>query len=169
MRIALIVAMTKNRVIGAGGGMPWHISSDLIHFKEVTMGKPIIMGGKTHRSIGKALPGRDNIVITRSPEALAGEAIAARNLDHALELALECTKARHVDEIMVIGGGEIYDLVMDKADVIYLTEVHESVNGDVYFPAIDERVWHETSREDHSAGVKDSADFSFVVLERVRS
>lgn len=168
MRIALIVAMTKNRVIGAGGGMPWHISSDLMHFKEITMGKPIIMGGKTHRSIGKALAGRDNIVITRSPETLADTAIAARNLDDALEQAEACAKARGVDEVMIIGGGEIYTQAMVKADMIYLTEVHETVNGDVHFPAIDERVWQEVSREDHKAGLKDSADFSFVVLERVQ-
>lgn len=166
MRIALIVAMTQNRVIGAGGGMPWHVSSDLIHFKKVTMGKPIVMGGKTHRSIGKALPGRDNIVITRSADNLPDGVMPARDLAHALEQAVECAKARDVDEVMIIGGGEIYAQAMDQADVIYLTEVHESVNGDVFFPTLDPLVWMEEAREDHSAGPKDSADYSFVTYQR---
>jgi len=149
MRIALIVAMTQNRVIGAGGGMPWHISSDLMHFKKITMGKPIIMGGKTHRSIGKALPGRDNIVITRTPDDLPEDVVPARDLAHALEQADICAKARDVDETMIIGGGEIYAQAIAQADVIYLTEIHETVNGDTFFPTIDPNLWQEVARADH--------------------
>jgi dihydrofolate reductase len=166
MRISLIVAMTDNRVIGADDGMPWHISSDLKQFKERTMGKPIIMGGKTHRSIGRLLPGRDNIVITRSPENLADGAMPARNLDDALVQAHECARQRDGQEIMVIGGGEIYAQALDMADRIYLTLVHERVNGDTYFPKIDPGQWQEIEREHNEAGPKDSADFTTIVLDK---
>lgn len=166
MKIALIVAMTEARVIGADGGLPWHLSTDLKHFKTLTMGKPIIMGGKTHRSIGKALPGRDNIVITRHPDNLSDDVTGTGSFDEALAQAQALAEARGVDEIMVIGGGEIYAQALPHADRLYVTEVHETVNGDTYFPRIDHNVWREVSRNTHQAGPRDSSDFSFVVLER---
>lgn len=166
MGISLIVAMAENRVIGADGAMPWQLSSDLKMFKALTMGKPIVMGGKTFRAIGRPLPGRPNIVITRSRGDLPEGVHGAVSLENALAMAQHLAKMRGVDEIMVIGGGEIYAQALAKADRIYLTRVHLSVEGDTYFPEIDPKVWREIKREDHKAGPKDSADFTFSILER---
>lgn len=166
MQISLIVAMTEGRVIGRDGGMPWHISSDLKRFKSLTMGKPMIMGGKTHRSIGSVLAGRDNIVITRDPGSLAKDATPARDFDSAIELAKISAARDGVTEIMVVGGGEIYRQALETADRIYLTLVHQEVAGDTYFPVLNTAVWREVAREDHLAGPNDSSDFSFILLER---
>lgn len=167
-QIALVVAVAENGVIGWQGGLAWHQSTDLKFFRKVTMNKPLIMGRKTFESIGKPLDGRDNIVITRNMAYQAPGILVAANLEDALELAREKARERGVDEISIIGGAQIYALALPKADRIYLSEIHSRPDGDTFFPAIDKAQWRETSRERHAAGPKDSADFSIVVLERIR-
>jgi len=168
MRIALVVAMAENRVIGADGGLPWHLSSDLKYFKRVTMGKPIVMGRRTYKSIGRPLPGRDNIVITRNPDFAPDGVHVTRDVAAALALAHELAKEKGADEICIIGGGEIYRQTLPLADRVYLTEVHMTADGDTVFPEQDPADWREVSREMHEAGEKDSTAFSLVVLDRVR-
>jgi len=166
-RIVLVVAVAENGVIGRGSGLPWKLSSDLKFFRAVTMNKPLIMGRKTFESIGKPLDDRDNIVITRNAAFEAAGILVAANFEEALEIAQEKARTRGVDEISVIGGAQIYELALPKADRIYLSEIHASPDGDTFFPKIDSAQWRETSRERHSAGPRDSADYSFVVLDRI--
>ena len=161
MTISIIVAMDKKGVIGLDGDLPWHLSADLKHFKSITMGKPLIMGRKTHESIGRPLPGRKNIVLTHSQEFKTDGCMVVYSLEEALVAAGE------VDEVMIMGGSGIYDQALARADRLYLTEVHADVNGDVYFPEFDRSEWVEIEREDHSADDKNNFDYSFVVMERV--
>lgn len=168
VKVAFVVAVAENGVIGKDGKLPWHISSDLKFFRAVTMNKPIIMGRKTYASIGKPLDGRDNIVITRNKDFSADGLFIVPGVEEALELARQKAEERGSDEISVIGGAQIFDLTLPVADVIYLTEVHAAPEGDVIFPALDKSDWNEVSRERHEAGPRDSADYSLVVLERVR-
>ena len=159
--LALIAAVSRNGIIGHKGELPWRISDDLKNFKSITMGKPIIMGRRTFDSIGAALDGRQNIVVSRSEKIINGDVEMASSLDKALKIA---SKVNPV-EVMIIGGGEIYNLALPKADRIYLTEVHIDVKGDVYFPALNPKHWGEVSRKFFSA--EDNAPaYSFVVLER---
>lgn len=153
--------MDKNRVIGKGDALPWHISEDLKHFKKITMGKPIIMGRKTHESIGRPLPGRENIILTRDNSYQAEGCTVLHSLEYIFEYC------KDVDEVMITGGAEIYKLALDKISSLYLTEVHTEVEGDTYFPEFDRSQWKEVSREDHKADGKNEFDFSFVLLERV--
>lgn len=166
-RLVLVVARAANGVIGYQGEMPWRISSDLKRFRALTMGKPVIMGRKTFEFIDKPLDGRDNIVVTRNPAFRAEGAIAATSVEHALRVARECAVARGADEIAIIGGAEIYAQTLPLADAIELTEIHAEPEGDTHFPEPDAKEWREVSRERHGAGPRDSADFSFVRLERV--
>lgn len=159
MRKAVIVAMGENGVIGLEGGMPWRIPADLKHFKAITMGKPIIMGRKTHESIGRALPGRTNIVITRQADYEAEGAEVADSMDAALAIAGDA------EEAMIIGGAEIYRAALPIADRILITEVASAPQGDVYFPRFERDDWNETSREEFQA-VGDVPAYSFVTLER---
>ncbi len=152
--------MDRKGVIGRNGSLPWHISSDLKHFRSVTMGKPIIMGRKTHESIGKPLPGRENIVITRDLDYVSEGCIVCHSIDDALDY---CTGA---EEVIVMGGHEIYRETIDRADRIYLTEVHADVMGDTFFPAFDRNKWIESGRSDFAAAERDEYSFSFVTLER---
>ncbi len=171
MRISIIVAMAKNGVIGLEGGMPWHISADLKHFKAVTMGKPIIMGRVTFESIGRALPGRSNIVITRQADYEAPGAAVAGSMEAALNAARNAARdagseaAGEAEEAMIIGGAEIYRAALARSDRIYLTEVAAEPEGDVYFPRFERGDWQETAREAFPA-VGDTPAYSFVVLER---
>ena len=160
MIISLIVAMDQNRVIGNKGKLPWHISSDLKNFRAITMGKPIIMGRKTHESIGRPLPGRENVVITRDKNYQAKDCTVLHSL--------ECVYAKFhdMDEIMIMGGAELYKQTLDKAKRIYLTEVHADVEGDTYFPAFDKEQWEEVERLDFKADEKNEYDYSFVVMEK---
>lgn len=163
VRLALIAAVARNGIIGRDGDLPWRIPADLQFFKTTTMGKPIIMGRRTFESIGKALPGRSSIVVTRNPDFAADDVEVAANLDRALSVA-----ARHgAEEVMVIGGGEIYAAALPRADRLYLTEIHLDAEGDVHFPELDRAQWRETLRDDHPAE-GDTPAFSFVVLERIR-
>ena len=162
-QIALVVAVSRNGVIGKAGGLPWHISSDLKRFKAITMGKPLIMGRKTWESLPKKpLPGRQNIVITRQKNYQAEGAVVVPDTASALAVAGE------VEEICVIGGGEIFAKFLAEADRIYLTEIDLEVEGDTRFPPIDPGLWPETAREIHPRGPNDSASFILRVLDRKR-
>jgi dihydrofolate reductase len=159
VRISLIVAVAENGVIGRDGDLPWRIPADLKFFKDTTTGHPIVMGRKTHQSIGRALPGRTNIVVTRDPEFSGDDIAVVGDLDSALAAAGEA------DEVMVIGGAQIYAMALPRAKRIYLTEVHIAADGDTRFPELDRGIWSETSRVDHPAE-GDIPAFSFVTLER---
>jgi dihydrofolate reductase len=161
-RLSLIVAMARNRVIGRDGKLPWHLSADLKRFKALTMGHHIIMGRKTWESIGRPLPGRTSIVITRDPAYAAPGAHAVDSLSSALKMA------RHDPEVFVIGGGEIYREALPLADRIYLTEVDAEFSGDTFFPALSPGKWH-VSRREHSAAEGAQPDSQLVVYERRRS
>jgi dihydrofolate reductase len=166
--VTLVVAIAENGVIGKGGGLPWKLSSDLKHFRMLTMGKPVIMGRKTFETIGKPLDGRDNIVVTRNPDFEAEGILLALSFEQAIRIARELALGRGADDIAVIGGAQIYAEALPIADAIELTEVHDAPDGDTYFPSYDEGEWREVSRARHAAGPKDSADYSFVRLERAR-
>ncbi len=166
MRLALIVAMAENGIIGRGNDLPWHLSGDLKHFKSVTMGKPVIMGRKTFDSIGKPLPGRANIVVTRDPSLRAEGVRVVHDFHEALRVAEGIARADGAEEMIVIGGAQIYELALPKADRIYLTKVHQSVDGDVRFPDIDPAAWTERSRQRVAAEESSSPDYSFIILER---
>ncbi|RMF18132.1 MAG: dihydrofolate reductase [Alphaproteobacteria bacterium] len=163
LRITLVAAVAKNGVIGTRGRLPWHLPADLRHFKALTWGKPVIMGRRTFESIGRALPGRRNIVLTRDPGWRAPAQVAlARDRCEALTLAGQ------VPEAMVIGGGEIYRLFLPLADRLELTEVDLSPSGDAYFPELDPCEWREVSCEFHEAE-GDRPSFRFRRLERRRN
>jgi len=166
-RIALVVAVAENGVIGSAGGLPWRLSSDLKYFKEITMGKPIIMGRKTFQSIGRPLPGRRNIVVSRQRGFAHDGVTVTTDVEAALEVARSDAQANGVCEICIIGGGEIYRQTLDLADRIYLTQVHMNVEGDTHFPDLDGKRWMEVNRERRAAGESDSSDFSLIVLDRL--
>ncbi len=166
-RIVLVVAVADNGVIGAAGGMPWRLSSDLKEFRRLTMGKPIVMGRKTFAAIGKPLDGRDNIVVTRDAAFSAPGVTVAPSIAAALAAAERFAAERGADEIAVIGGGEIYAATIGAADRLYVTEVHATPEGDTRFPPIEAAEWRETSRMEGTRGPRDSAAFDFVVYERV--
>ena len=166
--ITLVVAVAENGVIGKNGKMPWHISADLKYFKRVTLGKPVIMGRKTYDSIGKPLPRRTNIVVTRNADWKAEGVSGVQDLASAFALAYEDAHRTGVDEIAVIGGAEIYRQALAKADRIYLTEVHRTFDGDAWLQLDLASGWREISREVCAAETPDGPAFSFVVLDRDR-
>jgi dihydrofolate reductase len=166
-RLALIAAVARNGVIGAGDALPWRLSSDLKRFKALTMGKPLIVGRKTFQAIGRTLPGREIIVVTRD-EAYAPEGVeVARDVDSALRLAEAKAGAAGVDEVVVAGGGEIYARTIGRAGRLYVTEVDLAPEGDAHFPPIDPALWREVRREPGERGPRDEADFAFVEYARV--
>lgn len=142
--IAAIVAMSRNRVIGADNKLLWHIPEDFKHFRRTTMGKPVIMGRRTYESIGKPLPGRTNIVISRTPDSIEGDVFAVATLDDALERARKIAAVDSVDEILIIGGGQIYTEAMPVTDRIYLTTIDRDYEGDAFFPALNMTEWTKT-------------------------
>lgn len=159
-------AMSRNRVIGRNNALPWYLPEDLKYFKRVTMGKPIIMGRKTWESIGRPLPGRTNIVITRSSGYEVPEGVrVVLSLAAALDLAEKICMIHGLDEAVVIGGAEIYALALPVANRLYMTQVHAEVDGDAYFPQIILDAWQELGREDFAASGANPYDYSFVVLE----
>ena len=160
MRLSIIVAMSENRVIGRDNQLPWRLSADLQHFKKLTMGKPIIMGRKTFESIGRALPGRQNIVVTRQPDYHAEGCDVVPSADAAIAAADDAA------EIMVIGGAEIYRQFLPRANRIYLTRVHARIDGDTYFPELQAEEWAETAREPLAANADNEFAASFVTLAR---
>lgn len=165
MRIALVVAAARNGVIGRGGGLAWKISDDLKRFREVTLGKPVVMGRKTYDSIGRPLPQRVNIVVTRRAEPIAGVLVAA-SVEDALRLGSAAAAQLDKDEICVIGGAEIYAATLPLASRIYLTEVEADIEGDTHFPPIDPAQWsrREAGRAERSSRNEHSA--AFFVLDR---
>jgi dihydrofolate reductase len=169
IKLAVIVAAARNGVIGRNNALPWTLSEDLRYFKRVTMGKPIIMGRKTYESIGRPLPGRTNIVITRQPGYSAQGVSVVSGLDEALSLAEHVAQSDGADEMMVIGGAEIYAAALPRAERLYLTEVHADVEGNALLPAVDWGDWRELRRERHEASPPNSYDYSFVLYERVHS
>lgn len=166
-RLAIIVAAAENGVIGRNNGLPWHLPEDLRYFKRVTMGKPIVMGRKTFESIGRPLPGRSNIVISRNTEFAPPGVRVVASLDEAVAVAGDIAHDEDVDEVVVIGGAEVYRLAMAAAGRLYITEVHASVAGDVTLPPIHWPDWQELSRERHAASEGNPFDYSFVVYDRV--
>ena len=164
--VTLVVAAARNGVIGKDGGLPWRLSSDLKRFKAKTMGRPVIMGRKTYQSIGKPLPGRDNIVVTRDKGFAQEGVFIAPDIGSALALAREKARAAGVGEVCVIGGGEIYRQTFDQADRLIVTFVEADIEGDTRFPTIDSDVWREVSSQIHPAGEKDSHATRHVVFER---
>ncbi len=166
IRVALIVAQAQNRVIGRNNQLPWYLPNDLKYFKQVTLGKPILMGRKTFASIGKPLPGRTNIVITRDLEFRADGVKVAHSLEEAIALGKAQCEVQGGDELMVIGGDQIYAQSLPLADRLYLTQVHAEVAGDAHFPVIDPALWHEVGREDFAAEGANPFDYSFIVLDR---
>lgn len=162
MRISIVVAMAANGVIGRDNQLPWHLPADLRHFKQTTMGKPILMGRKTYESIGRPLPGRTNIVITRDPGYTADGCVVV----HSIEAAMQA--AGDQEEIMVIGGAEFYRQVLPYTDTIYLTRIHEDFEGDTMFPELSAAEWREVARTDCEPDARNPYRYSFVRLERVR-
>ena len=165
-RIALVVAVAANGVIGHEGGLPWRVPSDLRHFRSLTMGKPVVMGRRTYQSIGGPLQGRDNIVVTRDTEFAPEGVFIAASIAAALDEAERLARLRHVDEIMIIGGAMIYAETLALAERLYVTEIHATPAGDTRFPRIDAAEWREISRRRFVAGARDDADYSLVVYER---
>lgn len=159
-RVTLVVAATDDGVIGKAGGLPWHLPADLAHFKRVTMGHPIVMGRRTYASIGRALPGRLNVVVTRDRTFAAPGVVVAHSLDEAL------TACGDAPELMVIGGGELYRETLPRATRVHLTRVHAAIDGDTHFPALDPEVWVEVARQERPADERNAYPLSFVTLER---
>ena len=162
MRISAIAAMSKNRVIGRDNALPWHLPEDFKHFKRTTMGKPVIMGRKTYESLGKPLPGRANIVISRDPDAVQGAVIAVATIDDAITRAKEIAKADRVDEIFMIGGGQIFETTLPQTQRLYLTIIDQDYEGDSLFPELDMKEWQEKSRQNFTA----PQAFSIITLDR---
>jgi dihydrofolate reductase len=158
--IALIVAASENNVIGRKGAMPWRLPADLAHFKRTTMGKQIVMGRRTFEAIGRALPGRRNIVVTRRTNVQADGIQITPSLEGALVLAGDAP------EVMIIGGGELYRTALPLAQRIYLTRVQATITGDTVFPELNAEEWREVSREERAADDKNPYALSFLVLER---
>lgn len=156
--------MGENRVIGAGGKIPWHLPADFKHFKAITMGHPIIMGRKTFESIGKALPGRTNIVITRDPGCQAEGCRTAGSMEQAVEMA----EGEGADEAFVIGGEQIYKAAMDMADTVYLTNVHGTFEGDAFFPELDGKMWKLVGEESHAKDADNPFDYAFLTYASTR-
>jgi len=160
-RVALVVAMADNGVIGKGGGLPWHLPDDLKYFKVVTFGKPVLMGRRTFESIGKPLPGRRNLVMTRAAGVAVPGVEYVGSVEQARSLAVGAA------ELCVIGGAEVFALALPLATRIYLTRVHAQVTGDVYFPLRDFSGWRESESVSHAADARHAYAMSFVALERI--
>lgn len=166
MHIALIWAMARNGVIGRDNKLPWYLPEDLKYFKRVTTGKPVIMGRKTYDSIGRPLPNRTNIVVTRDAGLTLEGVKVVTSLDDALDIARAESVISDVDEVIVMGGAEIYAQALPHADRLYVTLVHAEVEGDAVFPPIDLGAYQELAREDFNAEGPNPYDYSFVVYER---
>jgi dihydrofolate reductase len=166
VKVVLVAAIAENGVIGRDNKLPWRIKSDLQYFRALTLGRPVVMGRKTCLSIGRPLPGRTNIVVSRDPNFFAAGILVATDLDRAMRAARGDALRRGTDSIAVIGGTEIFERTMRFADVLALTLVHASPPGDTYFPAIDPKAWREAERLAQPQGPQDEYAFSFVTYER---
>lgn len=161
--INVIVAKASNNVIGAKNDLIWHLPNDLKHFKNLTSGHPIIMGRKTFESLGRPLPNRTNIVVTRDKDWHAENIEKEFSLEKAIESAKKIN-----EDIYIIGGGNIYKQAMEFADVLYITEVHHEFEGDTYFPEIDEEIWEEVARENFMKDEKHPYAYSYVTYKRIQ-
>ncbi len=168
IKLSAMLALSQNRVIGVNNGLPWRLSNDLKWFKKTTMGKPLIMGRKTYRSLPGLLPGRPHIVVTRDTGFAADEVIIAHDLDAALIKAEAAAREIGADEMVIIGGADIFGQSLDRLDRLYLTEVHTVVDGDTFLPEFNTADWIEKSREFHEKSEKDMFDHSFITLDRKR-
>ena len=157
-KLSIIVAMSSNRVIGVNNTLPWYISEDLKHFKSLTIGHTIIMGRKTYESIGRPLPNRRNIVISRNTEASYEGAEVVHSIEDAFSIC------KNDNEVFVIGGSNIYEQALSLVDYIYITEIKKSFSGDAFFPEINKQMWIESSRENHITN--DGLEFSFVKYQK---
>ena len=164
--IALVVAVAENGVIGGDNRLLWHLRTDLRHFRSLTLGRPVIMGRKTYDSIGRPLPGRETIVLTRDPDFAPEGVVVARGLDDALRKAEEAADRLGAEAIMVAGGSEIFTLTLPLAARIHLTEVKAAPAGDRFFPPVDPELFREAWREAHPAGPEDDHPFTFIDYER---
>ncbi len=162
MKISLIVAMASNRVIGLNNQMPWHLSADLKKFKAVTMGAPILMGRKTYQSIGRPLPGRTNIIISRNPDYRQDGCIVVNTIESALTKGSE-----NAGELFIIGGSDLYNATLPIADSIYLTLINKAFDGDTFFPDIDAHDWLEVARENINDDPNADFSYSFLKLTRI--
>jgi dihydrofolate reductase len=165
--VVLLAAVADNGVIGRDNALPWRLSTDLKRFKALTLGRPVVMGRKTFLSIGKPLPGRTNIVVTRDPGFRADGAVVVHSVEAALEAARADASRRGAGEVMVIGGTEIFEQTMALADRLEITHVHAQPEGDVYFPTIDLKRWREVARSEQPAGPQDDASASYVTYRRI--
>ena len=154
--ISLVAAMAKNRVIGKDNDMPWHLPADLAHFKKVTLGKPIIMGRKTYESIGRPLPGRQNVVISRNADYKVEGCDTVTSIEAAIELV------KQHDEVMIIGGGFLYSQVLPLANKLYLTFIDLDVDGDTQFPEFEHLALTEVNRQEYKADDKNAFDLTFI-------
>ncbi|KOR79280.1 dihydrofolate reductase [Bacillus sp. FJAT-21352] len=159
--ISLIVAMDQNRVIGKNNKLPWHLPSDLQYFKKVTMGHPIVMGRKTFESIGRVLPGRENVIVTRNQEFKAEGCVVLHDIAQIKMFA-----DNHEEEVFVIGGAEIFKEILPFTDRLYITEIHETFEGDTFFPEIDENEWDEISSNPGSIDEKNRFAHDFIILQK---
>jgi dihydrofolate reductase len=164
--IIIIAAVAENGVIGRGNALPWRLKSDMAHFRNLTMGKPVVLGRKTYASIGKPLAGRTTIVISRDENFSAPGIAVAPNFASALATAHGDALRRNAAAIIVAGGADIYGQALPLATRLVITEVHKRVDGDARFPAIDAKLWRETARSEQKPGPQDQAGFAFVVYER---
>ena len=159
MKISLIVAMASNRAIGLNGQMPWHLSADLKRFKKITMGAPVLMGRKTFEAIGRPLPGRKNVIVSRDPEYRQADCQTCSSIESALRLCAEWP------EVFVIGGATLYEEMLADADYLYLTQIHKHFDGDTFFPEIDLEQWREIARDDVDNDQSVDFFYSFITLE----
>lgn len=166
MEIVLVAAIGENNVIGREGQLPWRLKSELQHFKRLTINRPVIMGRKTFESIKKPLPQRTNIVVTRDLSRPAHGGILALGVEAALSIARKDAAQRGVDEIMVIGGSDIFDATLPIATRLEITHVYAAPPGDTYFPPIDPNVWQQVSRREHAPGPEDETGFATAVYKR---
>jgi dihydrofolate reductase len=164
--IVLVAAVSENGVIGRDNALPWRLKSDLRHFRAMTIGRPVLMGRKTYLSIGKALPGRTNIVVSRDVAFAAPGVIVAPTLEAGLDAAHGDALRRGADEIAVIGGADLFAQTLPMADRLEITRVHAEIPGDTTFPAIDPAVWREEGRRDQAAATGDDADMTFLTYRR---
>jgi dihydrofolate reductase len=167
--IALIAAVATNGVIGRDNGLPWRLKSDMAHFRAITMGKPVVMGRRTFLSIGRPLPGRTTIVVSRDEAFAAPGIVVAPSVEAALTVAHGDALRRGAGCIVIAGGADLYAQTMPLAERLDITYVHRQVGGDAYFPAIDRSVWREIAREEHAAAAGDDAAFAFVTYRRAAS
>lgn len=164
MKISCIVAAAKNNVIGKDNDIPWYLPADLQYFKKITLNHHIIMGKNCYLSIGKPLPKRTNVILTRDPFFISSNCIAAHSINEALEIAYDNGE----EEVFIIGGGTIYAQTMDLWDKLYFTEVDIKVEGDIYFPKLDLKEWKLISEEPHDKDEKNKYNYNFKTYERIR-